>query len=152
MLLRGCFRVLLFYDVGEAFDLDKLRDLLGSRGGATKPDFPRRTPEYVRFENAPIAERSEPLALRTGEQVVCSLKYYAHAIVEVQLEVPFGDTWDTLLAQASRWMDSADIEPESRAVVARHLQSVAPAVIKPREEWLQRPTNFSQPTESTSLN
>ena len=136
MLLRGCFRVLFFYDVGEAFDLDKLRDLLGSRGGTPKSDFPRRTPDYVRFENAPIAEHREPLALRAGEQVVCLLKFYAQAIVEVQLEVPFGDAWDALLAQASRWMDSADIEPEARAVVARHLQRIAPAVIKPREEWL----------------
>ena len=34
-------------------------------------------------------------------------------------------------------MVSADIEPEGRAVVGRHLQRIGPAVIKPREEWLQ---------------
>lgn len=34
-------------------------------------------------------------------------------------------------------MDSADIEPEVRAVVHKHLQTIAPAVHKPREEWLQ---------------
>jgi len=34
-------------------------------------------------------------------------------------------------------MDAPDIEPEGRAVVARHLQRIAAAVIKPREEWLQ---------------
>lgn len=135
MLLRGCIRFFLFYDVGEAFDLDKLRNLLGPRGGSTKPEFPRRTPEYVRFENPPIAEPSEPLTLRSGENVVCSIKYYEYAIVEVQLEVPFAGDWNALLAKASRWMDAPDIEPEGRAVVARHLQTIAPAVIKPREEW-----------------
>ena len=137
MLLRGCFRILLFYDVGEAFDPEKLRDLLGSRGGSAKPDFPRHTPDSVRFENAPIAEPSEPVTLRTGEQLICSIKYYAQALVEVQLEAAFEGTWDALLAQASHWMDSADIEPEGRAVVGRHLQRIAPAVVKPREEWLQ---------------
>jgi hypothetical protein len=86
MLLRGCFRIFFFYDVGEAFDLEKLRDLLGSRGGSTKPDFPRRTPDYVRFENPPIAEPCEPITLPTGEHVICSIKYYEYAIVEVQLE------------------------------------------------------------------
>lgn|SRR5208283_756267 len=137
MLLRGSIRMFFFYDVGEAFDLEKLRGLLGSRGGPTKPDFPRRTPDYVRFENPPIVEPSEPFTLRSGEKVVCSIKYYEYAIVEVQLEAEFSGNWDFFLAQTSRWMDSADIEPEGRAVVARHLQSIAAAVIKPREEWLQ---------------
>jgi hypothetical protein len=137
VLLRGCIRIFLFYDVGEAFDLDKLRALLGARGGPTKPDFPRRTPDYVRFENPPIAEPSEPLTLRSGETVVCSIKYYEYAIVEAQLEVGFAGDWHALLTQASRWMDAPDIEPEGRAVVAKHLERLAPAVIKPREEWLQ---------------
>src|SRR5208283_2343303 len=74
VILHGYIRVFLFYDVGEAFDQDKLRNLLGSRGGPTKPDFPRRTPDYVRFENPPIAEPSEPLTLSSGEKVVCSMK------------------------------------------------------------------------------
>jgi len=137
VLLRGRFRIFLFYDVGEAFDLHKLRDFMGSRGGSTKTDFPRRTPDYVRFENPPIAEPSEAVTLRTGEHVICSIKYYEYAIVEVQLDAPFEGAWDALLAQASGWMDRADIEPEARAVVGRHLQRIAPAVIKPREEWLQ---------------
>jgi hypothetical protein len=137
MYLRGCIRIFFFYDVGEAFDLDKLRGLLGSRGGPTKPVFPRRTPDYVRFENPPLTEPSEPLTLPSGEKVVCSIKYYEYAIVEVQLEVAFDGIWDALLTQASRWMDAPDIEPEARAVVAKHLQKLAPAVINPREEWLQ---------------
>jgi hypothetical protein len=75
--------------------------------------------------------------LRSGESVVCSIKYYEYAIVEVQLEVPFEGTWEKLMAQAARWMDAPDIEPESRTVVTRHLQRVSTAIIKPREEWFQ---------------
>jgi hypothetical protein len=135
--LRGCIRIFLFYDVGEAFDLEKLRGLLGPRGGPTKPDFPRRTPDHVRFETPPIAEPSEPLTLHGGEHVVCSIKYYEYAIVEVQLEVGFEGDWEALVAQAARWMDAPDVEPEGRAVLAKHLQKINPAVIKPREEWLQ---------------
>jgi hypothetical protein len=137
VLLRGSIRIFFFYDVGEAFDLDKLRSLLGPRGGATKPDFPRRTPDYVRFENPPIAEPSEPLTLNSGEQFVCSIKYYEYAIVEVQLEAKFEGDWDVFLEQTSHWMDSQEIEPEGRAVVAKHLQRISGAIIKPREEWLQ---------------
>lgn len=137
MTLRGCIRIFVFYDVGEALELDKLRTLLDPYGRPTQPDFPRRTPEYVRFENPPITEPSEPLTLRSGEAVVCSIKYYEYAIVAVQLEVPFEGNWETLMTQTARWMDAPDIEPESRAVVTRHLQRVSTAIVKPREEWFQ---------------
>ena len=135
MRLRGGIHIFVFFDVGEAFDLDKLRSLIDPRGGPTKPDFPRRTPEYVRFENPPIAEPSQPLTLRSGETVVCSIKYYEYAIVEVHLQVPFEGTWDQLMAQTARWMDAPDVEPESRAVVAKHLQRTASALKNRREEW-----------------
>jgi hypothetical protein len=137
MHLRGSIRMFFFFDVGEAFDLEKLRNLLGSRGGPTKPEFPRRTPDYIRFENPPITEPSEPLTLHSGEKVVCSVKYYEYAIVEVQLEAQFEGDWDVFLAQTSRSMDSVELEPEGRAVAARHMQKVTGAVIKPRDEWLQ---------------
>ena len=91
----------------------------------------------MRFETPPIAEPSEPLTLHGGEHVVCSIKYYEYAIVEVQLEVGFEGDWEALVAQAARWMDAPDVEPEGRAVLAKHLQKINPAVIKPREEWLQ---------------
>jgi len=137
MLLRGCIRMFFFYDVGEAFDLEKLRGLVGPRGGPTKPEFPRRTPDYIRFENPPIAEPSEGLTLRSGEKVVCSIKYYEYAIVEVQMEASFEGDWELFLAQTSRWMDSPEIEPEGRGVVRKHLDRIAGVVSKPREDWVQ---------------
>lgn len=137
MLLKGHVRLFYFYDVGEAFDREKLRACLGTRGGPTKPEFPRRTPEYIRFENPPIAEPSEPLTLPSGEKVVCSVKHYEYAIVEVQLEACFEGDWDLFLAHTGRWMDSPEIEPVARGVAAKHLQTVLPALSKPREDWLQ---------------
>src|SRR5215469_10730795 len=137
MLLNGCIRICLFYDVGEAFDQEKLRLLVGPGGAQTQPDFPRHTPEYVRFENPPIVEPTEPLMLASGEKVTCWVKYYEYAIVEVQLEVPFEGTWESLREQTSRWMGAPDIEPESRAVMMRHLEKASAAIIKPRHEWFQ---------------
>ena len=125
VILRGCFRILFLYDVGEALDLERLRELLGPRGGTVKRVFPRRTPEYVQFEHAPVVESAQPLDLATGERVLCSIKYYAFAVVVVQFEVPFEGDWDSLLARASRWTDAADVEPQARQIVVRHLDAVA---------------------------
>jgi hypothetical protein len=73
--LRGYFQLLFLYDVAEAFDQKRLGELLGPRALPPRHALPRRTPDYVRFENAPIVERGEPLTLGTGEQVICSIKY-----------------------------------------------------------------------------
>jgi hypothetical protein len=136
VLLRGCFRLLFLYDVGEAIDLKRLRELLGPRGGPVRGVFPRRTPEYVRFEQAPIIEPGETLNLGGGQRVACSLKYYAFAVVVVQFEVPFEGDWKSVLAQASRWMDASEIDSHAREIGRRHLEQVAPAVIRPNQDWL----------------
>jgi hypothetical protein len=137
VILRGNFRILLFYDVAEAFDTAKLRELLGSRGRAVQRAFPRRTPEYVSFEHAPVVERAGLVTLKTGEQIDCSIKYYAYGVAVARFELPFECDWGALLAQASRWMNTADLEPCAHEAVREHLQQVAPAVIRPSDDWLQ---------------
>jgi hypothetical protein len=151
MLLRGCFRMLFLYDVAEAFDLEKIAHIVGPRGGPVKRAFPRRTPEYVRFEQAPIIEPGERLRLPTGEELACSVKYYSFAIVVVQLDLPFASEWDALLTQASRWMDAADIQPLAHEVARRHLEKVATGVIRPNDDWLEESyfiTNVEQIMEN----
>jgi hypothetical protein len=136
VLLRGCFRLLFLYDVAEAIDLKKLRELLGPRGGPVKGVFPRRTPDYVRFEEAPLVEPAEPLSLGGGQSAACSLKYYGFAVVVVQLEIRFEGDWNTVLAQASRWIDAGEIDTLAREIARRHLEKLATAVIRPTQDWL----------------
>lgn len=136
-MLRGSFRILFFYDVAEAFDLEKLRLLLGPRGEVVEHIFPRRTPEYVRFERAPVSERIEPVTLKTGERSFCTIRYYEFAGVVLQLEIPFESDWNGLFAQAARWIDPTDIEPEARSTVRRHLDQLQGAIIKPNDNWLE---------------
>jgi len=137
MLLRGCFRVLLFYDVAEAIDLPKLRDLLGPRGGEVQHEFPRRTPDYVRFEQPPVVETVDDLTLNTGERLTCSIKYYAYAVAVVQFEMAFECEWASLLAQASHWIDAPELDTHARRLVREHLVALAPAIIRPNQQWLQ---------------
>lgn len=136
VLLRGFFRIFLLYDVAEAIDLERLRALLGPRGVPVQRFFPRRTPEYVGFEQAPIVEVCDPIRLPTGARVAGSIKYYAYAVVAAQFEVPFECDWDALLPQASRWMETGELEHQAHELVRAHLDAVAPAVIRPSTDWL----------------
>jgi hypothetical protein len=137
MELRGMFRLLYLYDVAESIDLGKLRGLLGDRGGLAEHTFPRRTPGYVRFEQAPIVEPAEFITVCAGVSAACRVKYYGFGAIDVQVELPFECDWPSLVAQGSRWMDAADVEPCVRDLARRRMEQIGPAVTKPTEDWLQ---------------
>lgn len=135
--LRGCFRLLFLYDVAEAIDLGMLQNLLGTHAGPVERTFPKRTPQYVRFEHVPIVEPVEPLPTGSDTKATRSIKYYAFGVVVVQVEIPFDCDWQFLLSESSRWMDAGDVGANVREVARRHLEHVARAVIRPTEDWLQ---------------
>lgn len=137
MILRGTFRILLLYDVAEAIDLAALRQLLGVRAGPAKGALPRRTPDYVRFERPPIVEPIDCFTLTTGEQAACAIKYYAFGVVAVQHDVPFQETWQSVVCQAARCMETDHIEERSRELARQSLNRIAAAVTRPTKDWLQ---------------
>jgi hypothetical protein len=137
MQLRGLFRLLFLYDVAESIDLGKLRTLLGARGGSAEHTFPRRTPGYVRFEEAPIVEPAEFITVCPGVNAACPVKYYSFGAIVVQVELPFDCNWKSLVEQGARWMDAPDIEPLVRELARQRLEQIRPAVARPTEDWLQ---------------
>lgn len=137
MQLRGLFRILVLYDVAESFDLGKLRDLLGARGGSAGHAFPRRTPAYVRFEQPPIVEIADSITVSPGVTVACPVKYYSFGAIAIQVEVPFECDWNSLLQQGSRWMDAPDFEPLVRELARGRMEQIKPAINRPTNDWLQ---------------
>jgi len=137
MQLRGLFRLLYLYDVAESIDLGKLRNLLGSRGGPAGQAFPRRTPGYVRFEEAPIVEPAEFITVCPGVSAACPVKYYGFGAIVIQVELPFECDWNSLVAQGSRWMDAPDVEPGVRDLARRRLDVIRGTITRPTEDWLQ---------------
>jgi hypothetical protein len=137
LLLRGCFRALQLYDVAEAIDLARVREILGPRCIADPPTFPRGTPDHIRFAQAPVVEPRSPFVLKTGERFACYVKYYAFAVVAIEIEVPFHCGWKELLLQSSRWMGAAEVEPQAREIVEAHLKHIAVSVLHPTKSWLQ---------------
>jgi hypothetical protein len=137
LLLRGSLRILLLYDVAEAIDLAKVREILGAGCETNARAFSRGTPEYVRFVDPPVTEPRGPITLKTGEQLASSIKYYSFAVVAVEIEVPFACGIKELQAQSSRWIGGAEVESAARGIVQDHLKRIEPAVTKPNVQWLQ---------------
>jgi hypothetical protein len=137
MLLRGICRLLYLYDVAESIDLGRLRALLGARGGSAERSFPRRTPEYVRFEQAPVVEPPELVTICPGVDAPCPVKYYEFGAIAVQVELPFEfDEWKSLVDQGAKWIDAPGVEPAVRSLARRRMDNIMPAVSRPAEDWL----------------
>ena len=136
MIVRGYFRILSFFDIGEAFDLDKLRALLGPAAVPHSPEFIHRTPEYAQAQNVPILEPRGPLTLPTGEKLEAHIKYYWFGVACVELTTPFECDFDSFCPQSSRWMNAPEVENCAEELLRTRLQQFRPALTRPSQKWL----------------
>jgi hypothetical protein len=126
----------LLYDVAEELDLDVLRHLVGGQPPARSPGFKLATPDYVRFERAPILEPCAPVRLSTGETATASLRYFDYGVVSVEYELPFETDWPGLIALSNRWIEAGEVERRGPVTVREQLTRLQSALRKPYAEWV----------------
>jgi hypothetical protein len=136
MIVRGYFRILNLFDVGEAFDLEKLRPLLGPSAAPHSPGFIHQTPGYAQAQNVPLLESAGPLTLPTGEKLEATIKYYWFGVACVELTSPFECDFDSFCPQSSRWMNAPEVEDAAEDLLRSRLQQFRQALIKPSERWV----------------
>jgi len=136
MVTRGYFRMLNFFDIAEAIDLEKLRALLGSKAAPRSPGFVHLTPEYAQAQNAPLEEALEPVTLSSGEKLGGKIKYYWFGVASVELTTPFQCDLNALCGDSYRWMNAPEVEKAAEDMLRARLQRFQPALIKPSSKWL----------------
>jgi hypothetical protein len=136
MIVRGYFRILSFFDIAEAIDLERLRALLGPEAAPRAPSFGHMTPEYAQAQNAPILEATGPLTLATGEKLEGKIKYYWFGVACVELATAFEGEFDSLSPQSYRWMNAPEVEKAAEDLLHGQVERFHPALIKPSPKWL----------------
>lgn len=131
---NGCVFVLTLYDVCDEISLTDLPALIG--GKRVIPVFKHTTPEYVRFQRAPVIEPLDPLVLESGEQFTGSIQYFDYGVVGVLLRLAYSGGWSELRQLASRWFSSSSFDELTRRLVSQRVESIRPAMIRPYENWL----------------
>lgn len=134
--MRGSFRILNFFDIAEAIDLEKLRALLGPEAAPRSPGFVHLTPEYAQAQTPPINESVEPINLPTGERLKATIKYYWFGVASVELTTGFECDFDVLCGQSYRWMNAPEVESAAEELLRSRLERFRPALIKPSAKWL----------------
>jgi hypothetical protein len=136
LVTRGYFRMLNFFEIAEAIDLEKLHALLGSKVVPRSPGFVHLTPEYAQAQNAPLEEPLEPVTLSSGEKLGGKIRYYWFGVASVELATPFQCDLNALCGDSYRWMNAPEVEKAAEDVLRARLQRFQPALIKPFARWL----------------
>lgn len=134
--VRGSFYVLFLYDVAEQIQLDRLRAILGGEPPRREPSFKHRAPDYVRFEPAPVAESTGPVAIAGSGPFESRIQYFDFGVVCVELELPFEKSWQDLTDLSSRLMSTPEIEKCAIELVRAQLQRAGSALVQPYPNWL----------------
>jgi hypothetical protein len=136
MIVRGYFRILSFFDIGEAIEMEKLRPLLGPTAVPHSPGFAHHAPEYAQVQNAPILDSVGQVTLPTGEKLDATIKYYWFGVACVELTTPFECDFASFCPQSSRWMNAPEVETAAEQLLRSRLDRFRSAVIKFSPKWL----------------
>jgi hypothetical protein len=136
MIVQGYFRILSFFDIAEAIEVESLPAILGPGAPPRSPAFIHRTPEYAQAQRAPIIESVGPLALPTGEKLDARIKYYWFGVAAVELITGFECDFDSLCPQSYRWMNAPEVEKAAEELLRGRLDRFRPAIIRPSAKWL----------------
>src|ERR1700722_6946282 len=136
MLVQGYFRVLSFFDVSEAFELDRLTALLKPDASPKTTPPPVRAPDYAQAPTAPIVETTGTIELPTGESLDSRIKYYWFGVACVELVTPFNCELDALPTHSYRWMNAPEVEKAAEDLLRARLERFRPAMIKPSQKCL----------------
>jgi hypothetical protein len=134
--VRGHFRILNFFDIAEAIDLDRLRALLGPEAAPRSPGFVHLTPEYAQAQTPPVLESVDPVVLATGERLEAKIKYYWFGVASVEFTTEFRCEFDSLCTLSYRWMNAPEVEKAAEDLLRRRLEKFRPALLKTSPKWL----------------
>jgi hypothetical protein len=134
--VRGLFRILNFFDIAEAIDLDRLRGLLGPEAAPRSPGFVHLTPEYAQAQTPPLLESVDPVALATGDRLEAKIKYYWFGVASVEFTTEFRCEFNSLCTLSYRWMNAPEVEKAAEDLLRRRLEQFRPALLKTSPKWL----------------
>jgi len=113
--LRGTIRALLLFDISEEIDLERLRPLVGAENAKREPAFRGPSPEYVRYEQPPVADAIGACAAFETWPMHGRIRYFNYGIASVELRTEFSEVgWQDVISLANRWVLSDELEKRAR--------------------------------------
>ncbi len=137
MYLHGTIRALLLFDISEEIDLERLRPLVGAAAGKREPAFRGPSPDYVRYEQPPVADIIGACEPFERWPIQGRVRYFNYGIASVELRAVFSSVaWTDVISLANRWVLSDELEKRARELLRSRVNLIKPALVKPYDHWL----------------
>jgi len=135
--LHGSIRALLFFDISEEIDPQRLHALLGTSPGKRQPAFRHPAPEYVRYEQPPVLDNIGPCEEFEGQALEGRIRYFNYGVASVELRLNFsGASWEELVRLANHWVLSPALEGKAGKLLRDRQARIQPALKKPYGNWI----------------
>src|SRR5687767_9845223 len=100
----GTVTKFFLYDVAEAFDLARVRTLVGSAAAVRVAPKPP-TPPYVQYRHPPVSIDGRDVGVLEIDGFGVRFKIFEYGAVSVALTRSLPDSWERLLDDGVRWHD-----------------------------------------------
>jgi hypothetical protein len=137
VILNGTIRALLLFDISEEIDLERLRPLVGASTAKREPAFRHPSPDYVRFEQPPVADSLGACPAFENWPMQGRIRYFNYGIASVELRSVFsGVGWREVISLANRWVLSDELEKRARELLGLRINAIKPSLVKPYDHWI----------------
>ena len=137
MILSGTIRALLLFDISEEIDLGLLRTLVGASAGKREPAFRGPSPDYVRYEQPPVADNVGVCESFGDWPMQGRIRYFNYGIASVELRTVFSCVdWQDVISLANRWVLSDELEKRARELLRLRINLITSSLVKPYDHWL----------------
>ena len=130
----GQVAAFFLFDVAEAIDLNRVRDLVGGVAARLSPK--PTTPPYVQYQQPPISVESDAAGFPELGAFRARFKIFDYGVISVALTQPMPPTWGELLERGLQWQDDPGLAAGVETACRRMMTRIGPALTSPRERLL----------------
>lgn len=135
-ITAGSIHAFYLFDVAQAIDLSRLRQLLGPQATSAMIQDKTAGLSKVRYFVPPVIADAEAMQLGDVDGFRPRLKWYDYGVVSVMLSRPFAGSWAELTAHGHELIESEPLERKATALCRDIVDRIRAALVDPRESLL----------------
>lgn len=134
-MLQGSVTAFYLFDVADAIDLPRVRQLVESTVPtrlATRPP----TPTYLQYQQPPLTFDGATIGPAGIDGFRTRAKAFDYGVLSIALTRDLPDSWESLLAGTLEWQDNARLAEAAERLCRQLLGRIRDATERPRENFL----------------
>jgi hypothetical protein len=138
-ITSGAVHAFFLFDVAQAVDLARLRDLLGSRAMSATLQDKSAGVSKVRYFVPPLVADGEAVGLAPLEELAgftARIKWFDYGVISLMFSRPFAGTWDELVRVAQDLIESEPLEARATEACRLVVDRTKATFSGPRDAFL----------------